>query len=103
MYFKRFNIGDAVSYKGKRFHKDLFGKRGVVVSRVQNENSGVVVDFGLEDSFLLDENVHLARFHGKTEEEKAAEGKDTKTPEVQKKRAGRRVVSQVSPSETDGE
>lgn len=97
MYHKRFNIGDPVSYKGSRFNKDLFGKRGVVVSRVQNQEAAVVVDFGTDDSFLLDENVHLTKFHGKPEGEDKA-----KEPEVQKKRT-RRVVSQVIPVGTDSE
>jgi len=98
MYFKRFNIGDQVSYRGKKFHSSLFGKRGVIVSRVQNENSAVVVDFGLEDAFVLDENLHLTSFRGKVNEDGLPEKKE---PDVQKKRSNRKVVNQFESSEDE--
>lgn len=94
MYIKRFNQGDHVSYTGKKYGKELHGKRGTVVCRVKNSDVGVVVEFGTDDSYLMDEVRHLTSFRGKTEEEVAA----TKEPEVQKRR-GRRVVTQVVPSE----
>lgn len=97
MYFKRFNIGDPVAYKGRKYAKELHGKRGMVVSRVQNEDAAVVIDFGLDESFLLDENNSLAPFRGKTEEEERTEKKE---PEVQKKRS-RKVVTQVVPSDEE--
>jgi hypothetical protein len=97
MYLKRFNQGDAVSYTGRKYAKELHGKRGMVVCRVQGSDVGVVVEFGSDDSYLMDEVRHLAPFRGKTEEEVAA----TKEPEVQKRR-GRRVVTQVIPEAGEG-
>jgi hypothetical protein len=91
MYFKRFNSGDPVSYKGRKFSKELHGKRGTVVCHVLGEDGAVVVDWGTDDSFVHDENRDLMPFRGKTEDEEKG---DKKEPEVQKRR-NRRVVTQV--------
>ena len=59
----KFQQGDKVQYCGERV-KELSGKLGVVHARVQNTETGVVVDFG-NDCYILDEQRHLTRFQGK--------------------------------------
>lgn len=98
MHFRRFMIGDRVSYFGERFAKDLQGKLGHVISHVHNSDNGVVVEFGDKDAYILDETRHLARFLGFTKGEKhdrAGTGMDTeksKGPEVQRRKP--RIVDQ---------
>ena len=56
----KFFQGDKVKYVGSKFRQELGTKRGEVVSRVQNQPSAVVVDFG-DDAYICSEN-SLQRF-----------------------------------------
>jgi hypothetical protein len=47
--------GDKVNYVGQKFSQELRTKLGVVVSKVQGEPYGVVVDFG-ENSYIVNIN-----------------------------------------------
>lgn len=90
----RFMQGDKVSYVGTKHAKELHGKLGYIVGRVQNADHEVCVDFG-EDAYVMDERHHLSRFQGK---EKTDGHHDPKGPAVEKRKGvggGRkRVVDQ---------
>lgn len=87
---KRFQQGDKVQYTGKKFASDLQGKLGEVAGRVENQETGVVVDFGGE-SYIMDENKHLAPFQGHLKSGPSREDKkDTKVERRRPKRQQQR-------------
>lgn len=89
MQLKRFQQGDKVQYTGKKFASDLQGKLGEVAGRVANQPTGVVVDFGGE-SYVMDENRHLAPFQGHLKGDK----EDKKDTKVERRRPKRQAQKQ---------
>jgi hypothetical protein len=59
MYFNRFQQGDSVSYTGTKLEGRLGNKEGVVLARVGNTETEVVVEFN-GDAYIIDEE-HLAK------------------------------------------
>src|ERR1041385_1122846 len=95
--FRRFQQGDKVNYIGPKFASELSGRLGTVDGFVQNSDSEVVVSFGTDDSYVMNEK-HLSRFQGKIKEDRPEGEKERpKDVEVTKRRGGKRR------SEDDGE
>lgn len=90
--FKRFQAGDKVTYIGTKFAQKLSGSLGIVDAHIQGSESGVVVSFG-DDSYVMDENKHLARFQGKLKESSPETEKERpKDVEVTKRRGTKRKM-----------
>ncbi len=80
MYFKRFQQGDEVMYTGDKL-TEIRGKLAHVVSRVGGSESGVCIDVE-GDSYIVDEQQHLAKFIKK----ERPEGDKSKGPAAEKRR-----------------
>jgi len=78
-----FQQGDLVKYTGEKL-KELGAKIGTVCARVGGEAHLIVVDFGDDQAYLLDER-NLARTVAKVKSEDGEDEKK-KQPEVQKRK-----------------
>jgi hypothetical protein len=96
MYMNRFQQGDKVQYAGNKLSKELAGKLGIIHARVGNSERGVVVDFG-NDSYILDEQDHLAKFQLKEAQIRSDDSK------VEKKPTGPEVTRRKSRKNVDQE
>lgn len=85
MYHRKFQQGDLVKYTGKKLG-ELAGKVGEICGRVAGTDSGVTVDFGEDQAYIMSENV-LERTVAKPKFEGGeADNKKKQQPEVQKRR-----------------
>lgn len=84
MYHRKFQQGDLVKYTGERLGKELNGKIGEICGRIAGTDSGVVVDFGEDQAYVMSEGV-LAKTVAKPKVEDV-EVEKKKTPDVQKRK-----------------
>ncbi len=83
MYHRKFQQGDLVKYTGDKL-TGLNGKVGEICGRVGGTESGVTVDFGDDQAYIMSEGV-LARTVAKPKAEGGEDDKK-KQPEVQKRK-----------------
>lgn len=83
MYHRKFQQGDLVKYTGKKLG-ELSGKVGEICGRVAGTETGVTVDFGEDQAYIMSENV-LERTERKAKSEEG-DSEKKKQPEVQKRR-----------------
>jgi hypothetical protein len=95
MSFRKFQQDDKVTYIGTKFSKELHGSVGVVDGRVGGTDTGVVVSFGGDESYVMDEK-HLTRFVAKPKDDSKEESKGG--PEVSKRRPKRKVDTKAQSS-----
>ena len=100
MYTNRFQQGDKVSYCGGKLSQ-LGGKLGVVLARVHNVATEVVVDFG-DGAYVMDETSDLTKFQGKEPPPRGSE-RHSKGDKGEKKVTGPEVQSRRGVSKADSE
>jgi hypothetical protein len=83
MYHRKFQQGDLVKYTGEKL-KELNGKIGSICGRIAGTDTGVVVDFGEDQAFVMSEGV-LAKTVAKPKAEDV-EVEKRKMPDVQKRK-----------------
>ena len=87
---RQYQLDDKVVYTGEKLRGDLGGKMGVVLSPIEGNSEGYVVDFG-SDVYVMSVNV-MAPFQGhiRTPENKS-EKKEKKDLLVEKRRGSKRA------------
>ncbi len=84
MYHRKFQQGDLVKYTGEKLAKEMNGKIGSICGRIGGTDTGVCVDFGEDQAYVMSEDV-LAKTVAKPKVEEG-ETEKKKQPEVQKRK-----------------
>jgi len=86
MSFRVFQQGDLVKYSGEKFARELSSKVGTVCGRVAGTETGVVVEFGEDQAYIMSDG-HLVRFNGRVKPDNPySEDNRPKELEVTKRR-----------------
>ena len=83
MYHRKFQQGDLVKYTGEKL-RELNGKIGSICGRIAGTESGVCVDFGEDQAYVMSEGVLVKTVAKPKTEDVEVEKK--KQPEVQKRK-----------------